>query len=416
MRGDKHRGAMEVNVSSFGWVLFQQVRSKTMDLSLRDALGGGGGGVPGGTPAEAILKRDFMSALEKESYDNKVGETMTKSDYRPLLDGKDAKIGVGMTSSVNLPGGRQDPPGQPAFTSDYLSGFSQSAMSGNMGSTIPPFQTNVNSTLGQMGMGKPADTQKTSGPFGPEPQNISITSGNNPFKPSDPFPSGGPGVHSLDRSPAPTLSPSGSLDDSSPTSSTSDPLSPERSACEAGKQQQRRKKKKRKGCGDVYSFLDSQENNGYSDKHGSQDKGEQEVEKDDEEDNWEWEIRESGAGGRVKGKKLKSRARLPKEWGAPQQPAFHIPSAVVPTSASATDFDPTDSNALKSGPSQGFPASMQIPTSLTNRFHDISAADSSPHSSEPMCVDISPVSINVTSKPQPISSTGNTSNKSQMLV
>lgn len=64
-----------------------------MDLSLRDALGGGGVGVPGGAPAEALMKRDFMSALEKESYDDKVGETMTKSDYRPLLDGKDGKSG-----------------------------------------------------------------------------------------------------------------------------------------------------------------------------------------------------------------------------------------------------------------------------------------------------------------------------------
>ncbi|XP_061551255.1 microtubule-associated protein 4 isoform X5 [Phycodurus eques] len=384
-----------------------------MDLSLRDALGGGGGGVPGGAPAEALLKRDFMSTLEKESYDDKVGETMTKSDYRPLLDGKDAKsAGLETTSSVILPGGRQDPPGQPAFTSDYLSGFSQSGMSGNMGSSLPPFQTNVNSSLGQMGMGKAMDTQKTSGLFGSEAQNISITSGNNPFKPSDPFSSGAPGIHSLDRSPAPTLSPSGSVDDSSPTSSASDPLSPERSACEAGKQQQRRKKKKRKGRGEAYSFLDSQENNGHSDKRGLQDKGGQEAEEDDEEeDNWEWEIRESGAGGRVKGKKLKSRARLPEEWGAPQQPVSPIPPALPPTWATATDFDSLDSKALKSSPSQGFSESMQIPTSLSIHSHDRLAADSSPRSVEPMRVDIRPVSTDVTSKPQPIRSPGNATNK-----
>lgn len=62
-----------------------------MDLSLRDALGGGG--VPSGTPAEALLKRDFVASLEKEAYDDKVGETISKSDYRPLLDGKDTKSG-----------------------------------------------------------------------------------------------------------------------------------------------------------------------------------------------------------------------------------------------------------------------------------------------------------------------------------
>ncbi|KAM7401322.1 hypothetical protein PAMA_005491 [Pampus argenteus] len=62
-----------------------------MDLTLRDALGGGRGGVPAGAPAEALLKRDFVATLEKESYDDKVGETVSKSDYRPLVDGKDTK-------------------------------------------------------------------------------------------------------------------------------------------------------------------------------------------------------------------------------------------------------------------------------------------------------------------------------------
>lgn len=62
-----------------------------MDLSLRDALGGGG--VPSGTPAEALLKRDFVATLEKEAYDDKVGETVSKSDYRPLVDSKDTKSG-----------------------------------------------------------------------------------------------------------------------------------------------------------------------------------------------------------------------------------------------------------------------------------------------------------------------------------
>ncbi|XP_014877516.1 microtubule-associated protein 4-like [Poecilia latipinna] len=60
-----------------------------MDLSLRDALGGGGGGAP----AEPLLKRDFVASLEKESYDDKVGETVSKTDYRPLVDGKDTKSG-----------------------------------------------------------------------------------------------------------------------------------------------------------------------------------------------------------------------------------------------------------------------------------------------------------------------------------
>lgn len=71
-----------------------------MDLSLRDALAGAGRGVPGGAPAEALLKRDFMASLEKESYDDKVGETVSKSDYRPLLDGKDTKSGMSPWAST----------------------------------------------------------------------------------------------------------------------------------------------------------------------------------------------------------------------------------------------------------------------------------------------------------------------------
>ncbi|TNN51352.1 Microtubule-associated protein 4 [Liparis tanakae] len=71
------------------WLQLLADCNRTMDLSLRDALGGGG--VPGGAPAEALLKRDFVASLEKESYDDQVGETVSKSDYRPLLDGKDGK-------------------------------------------------------------------------------------------------------------------------------------------------------------------------------------------------------------------------------------------------------------------------------------------------------------------------------------
>ncbi|XP_071348040.1 microtubule-associated protein tau-like isoform X3 [Trachinotus anak] len=331
-----------------------------MDLSLRDALGGGG--VPGGAPAEALLKRDFMSTLEKESYDDKVGETVSKSDYRPLLDGKDTK-----------------------------SGFSQSGTGGTMGSSLSPFQTSMSSTFGQSGIGLTMDTQKSSGQFGVESKTTSITSGSSPFKTSDPFSSGGPGIHSMDYSTAPVLSPSGSIDDVSPTSSASEE-SPERAGPggEAGKQQQRRRKKRRKGHDEVCDFLDSQENNvSQSDKHGMQEKGGREAEdNEDEEENWEWEIRESGGGGRVKGRKTKSRARLPEEWGAPQQPVSPTPATIAPTWASAADSGPSDFKAPNSNPSPVLPlASAQIPTSFTNHAHAILVTDSSPCSYEPMCVD-----------------------------
>uniref|UniRef100_A0A669BV73 Microtubule-associated protein n=1 Tax=Oreochromis niloticus TaxID=8128 RepID=A0A669BV73_ORENI len=200
-------------------------RNGTMDLSLRDALGGGGGGVQGGAPGDALLKRDFVASLEKESYDDKVGETVSKSDYRPLLDGKDTKSGPGMMSSMMSSGGCQDLPGQPAFSSDYLSGpmrgmtdqwslnktkdnskpdsflgFSQPGIGGTMGSSMPPFQTSMSSTLGQTGMSPAMETQKSSSHFGVESKTISNTSGSSPFKSSDPFSSGGTGIHSMDHS------------------------------------------------------------------------------------------------------------------------------------------------------------------------------------------------------------------------
>ncbi|XP_010766210.1 microtubule-associated protein 4 isoform X3 [Notothenia coriiceps] len=399
-----------------------------MDLSLRDALGGGG--VPGGAPAEALMKRDFVASLEKESYDDKVGETVSKSDYRPLLDGKDTKSGPGMMSSMMSSGGRQDPQGQPAFSSDYLSGpmmgartdqwsmnktkdnsmpdsflgFSQSGMGGPVGSSQPPFQSGMGLALGQTGMGSAMDSQKSSGLFGVENKS---TSGSGPFKPSDPFSLGGLGIPSMDHSAAaPVLSPSGSMDDSSPSSSTSEPLSPERVGPGGEADKQRRRKKKRKGSDQVYDFLDSQENNiGQSQKPGMQDKGGMEEDEDDEE-NQDWEIRESGGGGRVKGKKTKSRAKLPEQWGAPQQPISPTPATVAPTWATA------DSGHSDSNPSPVLPSSpSQFSTSFTNRSNASLVPDSSPRSYEPMCGNDFPMSAKdgqkanevkvSTSKPEP---------------
>ncbi|XP_027876227.1 microtubule-associated protein 4-like isoform X1 [Xiphophorus couchianus] len=395
-----------------------------MDLSLRDALGGGGGGAP----AEPLLKRDFVASLEKESYDDKVGETVSKTDYRPLVAGKDTKSGSGLMSSMMSSVGRQDPPGQPAFGSDYLSGpvmggmtgqwslnktkdssmpdsflagFSQSGMGGTMGSGLPPFQTTMTSSLGHTGISPAMDTQKSSGLFGVENKTATSISGSNTFKTSDPFSSGGPGIHSMDPSAAPVLSPSGSMDDSSPTSSNSEPPSPERVGTGGETGKLRRRKKKRKGSDEVYDFLDERENNtGRSDKHRMQ----EEEDDRDEEENWEREIRESGGGGRVKGRKTKSRARLPEEWGAPQQPVSPTPATVAPRF-------PLDT------------APEQIPTSFTNCSHVSLVEDPSPRAYEPMCVVDYPLSNKdgpkpneekvSTSKPEANSSfTTNTATKS----
>ena len=69
-----------------------------------------------------------------------------------------------------------------------------------MGSSMPPFQTSMSSTLGQTGIVSAMDTQKSSGLFGMDNKTTSNTSGSSPFKTGDMFSSGGPGIHSLDHS------------------------------------------------------------------------------------------------------------------------------------------------------------------------------------------------------------------------
>lgn len=59
------------------------VSCRTMaDLSLTDALTDS---VPQAAE-ENMVERDFVATLEAETFDDKVGETVGKTDYIPLLD------------------------------------------------------------------------------------------------------------------------------------------------------------------------------------------------------------------------------------------------------------------------------------------------------------------------------------------
>ncbi|XP_026140707.1 microtubule-associated protein 4-like isoform X5 [Carassius auratus] len=98
-----------------------------MDFSLRDAFTDG---APKATQ-DSLLKRDFMAELEAQTYDDKVGETVGKSEYRPLLDGLDGKRErPGFMSAGQTGGQRQDPqgdihpspPGQYVYKNDFQSG------------------------------------------------------------------------------------------------------------------------------------------------------------------------------------------------------------------------------------------------------------------------------------------------------
>lgn len=73
-------------------------------------------------------------------------------------------------------------------------------MGGTKGSSQPPFQTSISSTLSQSGLGSALDTQKGSGLFGLDNKTTSNAGGHSPFKTGDSYSSGGPGIHSTDYS------------------------------------------------------------------------------------------------------------------------------------------------------------------------------------------------------------------------
>ncbi|XP_053268063.1 microtubule-associated protein 4 isoform X2 [Pleuronectes platessa] len=62
-----------------------------LDLSLSDALAD----APQTGQVESLVERDFMAQLEAETFDDKVGETVGKTDYIPLLDDVDTRADTG---------------------------------------------------------------------------------------------------------------------------------------------------------------------------------------------------------------------------------------------------------------------------------------------------------------------------------
>lgn len=62
-----------------------------LDLSLSDALTDS---VPHSVP-ESLVQRDFVAQLEAETFDDQVGEMAVKTDYIPLLDNDETRLGAG---------------------------------------------------------------------------------------------------------------------------------------------------------------------------------------------------------------------------------------------------------------------------------------------------------------------------------
>ncbi|XP_016133828.1 microtubule-associated protein 4 isoform X2 [Sinocyclocheilus grahami] len=324
-----------------------------MDFSLRDAFTDG---APKATQ-DSLLKRDFVAGLEAQTYDDKVGETVGKSDYRPLLDGLDGKRERSGFMSVGQTGGqRQDPqgdihpspPGQYVYKNDFQSGptsmIEKPVQLGNqqMGSTMkdnsmdsflgfsqPGMNIGMNMNVGMApfqsfkppSMGEP---QKTLPLFANEPPkpsqitaNSSETSPRNSQDNSAVLGSPWTGEEMLSTE----LSRASNKAEQSHTDTlgfqSQDAASGEEKSIEKGTgKQQKRKKKKRKNREEMYDLLDSlgspdsEETPSESSNHGCPSPPSR------DEDIWESEIQERG-GGRIKAKKSKSRMKLPEDWSAP---------------------------------------------------------------------------------------------------
>ncbi|XP_020318531.1 microtubule-associated protein 4 isoform X2 [Oncorhynchus kisutch] len=280
----------------------------TMDLSLHDALTDG---APQSGP-DNLVRRDFMASLEKETFDDKVGETVEKTDYRPLLDGKDGKgssmkpggqMGTGMQRQEPMGEKRPCPTGQQAaFNTDYLSGP-------------------VSSMMGKPGEGNQNKGMKDSN----MPDSLMVWTNPNSWA---------GGESRLQATAGLPLSSSNSVEESP----YSDPLSPHGSHSQetgsgdergsegvnSSSKQQKRKKKKRRSREEVYDLLDRQEAPDAKEEEGETESGASDgplsPSSPSKEESWECEIRGRG-GGRVRGRKNKSRMKLPEEWGpTPQEP------------------------------------------------------------------------------------------------
>ncbi|XP_058609036.1 microtubule-associated protein 4 isoform X6 [Onychostoma macrolepis] len=353
-----------------------------MDFSLRDAFTDG---APKATQ-DSLLKRDFVAGLEAQTYDDKVGETVGKTDYRPLLDGMDGKReGSGFLSAGQTGGQRQDPqgdihpspPGQYMYKNDFQSGptsmIEKPVQLGNqqMGSTVK--DNSMDSFLGfsqpgmnigmNMNVGM-APFQSSKPPSMGEPQKTSPLFANEPPKPSQIT------AHLSDTSPRNSLENSTEVWGSPWTgeemlsteqshasnkaeqsrtdalgSQSQDAASGEEKSIEEGtEKQQKRKKKKRKNREEMYDLLDSlgspdsEETPSESSNHGCPSPPSR------DEEMWESEIQERG-GGRIKAKKSKSRMKLPEEWSAPS-------TVMDCSSPNLGDSKPPSSTSIDQGSAQ----------------------------------------------------------------
>ncbi|XP_055086089.1 microtubule-associated protein 4 isoform X6 [Periophthalmus magnuspinnatus] len=155
-----------------------------LDLSLSDALTDG---VPQASP-ESRVERDFVAQLEAEPFEDEVGETVGKTDYIPLLDNDDnraaagsalengekevqgvQKPGLKLAASHSEPQGEVRPPSlDQAFNIDLLADFSQPVdfSAAPLSGEKPPSVAEAQLSTPQSA----SDVPKDHSPMLPEPQ------------------------------------------------------------------------------------------------------------------------------------------------------------------------------------------------------------------------------------------------------
>ncbi|XP_030623355.1 microtubule-associated protein 4 isoform X2 [Chanos chanos] len=417
------------------------------DLSLGDALTDS---VP---QSEDTVERDFIASLEAETYDDQVGETVSKTDYIPLVDnsdGKDADTVVengeqeaqgaqkpGTVGSLVTPGGqispsRPEPQGevrprdhaadQQAFVSDFIPGsmagfpdqwgaqpnpaqLLDSALMGPFTGFSPPAMgMDVNMDVGMVPM-QPEKNQsiaepqkspslaseppkKTAEPQTPTtPKNTSdLSSG--VFGDGWPDEAGIPSDLPFTPSVSTVISRHASHLAESPEDSPSPQWSPrergvgvgEEGESESSDRKQQKKKKKRRPKDEMCDFT---EHRGHSDtqaentalpegSHRSSSRKER-----DRDGGWEHEeIGRSGA----RGKKGKSRKKIPEEWAIHAEP--FVPSSTSHFQEFGVDLasppQGRESHMMGSGPAlvsltDVLPDEGLIPPSLTQDLLSLTA-------------------------------------------
>ncbi|XP_057679823.1 microtubule-associated protein 4 isoform X3 [Corythoichthys intestinalis] len=315
-----------------------------LDLSLSDAL------VDSGPQQgqESRVERDFVAQLEAETFDDQIGETVGKTDYIPLLDNDEASTGCilttgGQTSMSHLehqgegkPHKVDDQP-QQFLAADFLSDFSKPAGPGlnievGIASLSPEKPPSIADPL-QPAPSVGSEAPKVShSPMLPEPQAprspLDMSAGalgdcwpdltgclstDLPFSPS---------VTSVISRHANNLA---MIRDDTPKTWPSGESTPyaggdERDVEESDKKQKKKKKRRQKDEGSYEHF----ESKGHLEGHSQGENipsGEllyqrTETKRDSGDAGWEEQIWKSGG----RGKKGKSRKKIPEEWEVSPEP------------------------------------------------------------------------------------------------